>query len=219
MDVPDPLGKRAFKEYVRHRISNKQDSINQAEPIMLHHLQAALDAGWDDYISLRNLTILNVGFDTLGRASELARLKWRDIDWTYKAISFRYTKGDKSGEDDWRHLSGTSLKLLTSLKNRSQSIFVFSTESGSNSPLHYNTLWRAYKKALERAGLSKEEAARYSAHGTRVGTALEMRSRGIDTAAIQQAGGWKSPSMVLRYTKRIDLQHSGAVRLSKETSR
>ena len=43
----------------------------------------------------------------------------------------------------------------------------------------------------------------FSAHSTRVGTAQDLIEAGADLVGIMNAGGWKSPAMVARYTKRL----------------
>ena len=52
-----------------------------------------------------------------------------------------------------------------------------------------------------------------SGHSMRVGAAVDMAENGIDLVPIMHAGGWKSPSMVVRYTQQIDLLKSGMARL------
>ena len=47
----------------------------------------------------------------------------------------------------------------------------------------------------------------------RVGAAVDMAENGIDLVPIMHAGGWKSPSMVLRYTQQIVQMRSGRERL------
>ena len=44
---------------------------------------------------------------------------------------------------------------------------------------------------------------RRTSHGGRVGLAVELTARGASTHAIQLAGGWKTPSMVVRYAATV----------------
>jgi hypothetical protein len=47
----------------------------------------------------------------------------------------------------------------------------------------------------------------------RLGAAQDMAAAGIDLGAIMHAGGWKTPEMVMRYIKHMDVQKSGMARL------
>jgi len=64
-----------------------------------------------------------------------------------------------------------------------------------------------------RAGLNADLCDRLSGHSMRVGAALDMAENGIDLVPIMHAGGWKSASMVVRYTQQISLQKSGMAKL------
>jgi integrase len=50
----------------------------------------------------------------------------------------------------------------------------------------------------------------YSSHSLRVGMAQDLREANFETAAIMQAGGWKTPQMVARYTEKLNAK-KGAV--------
>ena len=56
-------------------------------------------------------------------------------------------------------------------------------------------------RATERAGISPEIRTELSGHSMRIGAAQDMLVAGFDALAIMQAGGWKSPSVVLRYVE------------------
>ncbi|MBE7158238.1 MAG: integrase, partial [Rhodospirillales bacterium] len=66
-----------------------------------------------------------------------------------------------------------------------------------------------------RAGLAPQQVARISGHSTRVGAAQDMAaSERIELAAMMQAGGWKLPEMVGRYTARQTARRSAAAKLA-----
>lgn len=66
-------------------------------------------------------------------------------------------------------------------------------------PLATSSIRRLIKKATQRAGLDRAIVAELSGHSMRVGAAQDMLVAGFDALAIMQAGGWKSPNVVLRY--------------------
>ncbi len=59
--------------------------------------------------------------------------------------------------------------------------------------------------AAERAGLSKEEVQKLSGHSMRIGAAQDMMTAGLDILPIMAAGGWKTTSVVARYTESADI--------------
>ena len=76
------------------------------------------------------------------------------------------------------------------------------------------------KAMVRAAGLTAEQAARISGHSSRVGAAQDMAaSDRIEMPAIMQAGGWKSPQMVARYTQRQAARRSGAAKLAELQNR
>jgi hypothetical protein len=64
-------------------------------------------------------------------------------------------------------------------------------------------LARRAAPALRRHGIDPEGV---SGHSCRVGMAQDLVAAGFDVVAIMQAGRWKSPEMVTRYTERL---HAG----------
>ena len=57
--------------------------------------------------------------------------------------------------------------------------------------LEATTVKRLVKQAARRVGLDSAEVEAFSGHSMRVGAAQDLLSRGMDTAAIMRAGGWK----------------------------
>ena len=73
--------------------------------------------------------------------------------------------------------------------------------------LRVHQINRRFAAACAAAGLE----GRRTSHGGRVGLAAELAARGAPMRAIQLAGGWKSPSMVVRYAAAVTTR-GGAVR-------
>jgi hypothetical protein len=46
-------------------------------------------------------------------------------------------------------------------------------------------------------------ATRFSAHSLRVGMAQDLVAENVETASIMQAGGWRSPEMLTRYSRKL----------------
>jgi len=73
---------------------------------------------------------------------------------------------------------------------------------------------RIFRAMATAAGADPAVVAGISGHSSRVGAAQDMVSLGIEMPAVMQAGGWQSPEMVARYTKRIDARRSGAAKMA-----
>jgi hypothetical protein len=58
-----------------------------------------------------------------------------------------------------------------------------------------------------------------SGHSTRVGAAQDLAALDIDSAAITQAGGWKSTRTPLQYAEKINTARSGMARVAAVTGR
>ena len=72
-------------------------------------------------------------------------------------------------------------------------------------PISTNTLRRRLKAAAQQAGIDPE---RITSHSLRVGMAQDLAATGSDTAAIMNAGRWKQPAMVARYTRNLAADHT-----------
>jgi integrase len=73
---------------------------------------------------------------------------------------------------------------------------------------------RIFKAMAGKAGLTAEDAARISGHSTRVGASQDMIRYGAELPAVMQAGRWKTPEMVARYTRRLTARRSAAVQIA-----
>ncbi len=65
----------------------------------------------------------------------------------------------------------------------------------------------AFKRMADVAGLDNDP----SGHSSRIGAAQDMTAAGLGNAEIQQAGRWKSATMVSRYTENQQVRRLSAV--------
>lgn len=63
---------------------------------------------------------------------------------------------------------------------------------------------RVIKNGAERAGLDASVVREFSGHSLRVGAAQDLLVKGLDTAAIMRAGGWKSVNVLARYLEKAE---------------
>ena len=125
------------------------------------------------------------------RESEILDLQWFQIDMDRRTVTL-YRQ--KNGGVDTLPLNRTMMRLLM-LKARSphsDETLVFPSASGTRI-LHRN-LFRAFKGALERAGIK-----RFRFHDLRHTFATRLVQNGVDLFTVQKLGRWKTTSMVMRY--------------------
>lgn len=138
---------------------------------------------------LRDIVIfaVNTGF----RESEILDLKWKQIDFDRATITI---SEQKNGEIDTLPLCRTVLDLLERKAKdpHGQNDLVFPSANGTRM-IHRN-LFRAYKSALEKAGLMH---VRF--HDLRHTFATRLVQSGVDLYTVQKLGRWKTVSMVMRY--------------------
>ena len=79
-------------------------------------------------------------------------------------------------------------------------------------PLDPGDIARVFKGMATAAELGPTHKAGISGHSSRVGAAQDMVRHGVELPAVMQAGGWKTATMVARYTAKLDARRSGAAK-------
>lgn len=162
-------------------------------------------------VGTRNAAILSVGYDTLCRSSELVAMQLehldRDADGNVVLLVPR-SKADPFGEGRIAHLSPATADLLNRWlrgANLMDGPMFRGLHTGkvSDQALTTCSIRRLVKSAAAGAGLSRETVAGLSGHSMRIGAAQDMLLAGFDALAIMQAGGWKTPAVVLRYVENV----------------
>ena len=139
------------------------------------------------------------------RRNEVAALRWADVDLRAGedvAVTLRRAQPDGGQDDDIRHLVGACAAAVRRLHAA-----VAPAPGDRVVGLRVHQINRRFAAACAAAGLE----GRRTSHGGRVGLAAELAARGAPMRAIQLAGGWKSPSMVMRYATTVTTC-GGAVR-------
>ena len=138
-----------------------------------------------------DIAIIRTMRDTLARVSEAAAFTWGQIERRpdgSATITFRRPKTDA---DTTAFLARATVAALDAIRRGAadnESLFGLST----------SRIKSRITKATKAAGLDG-----VSSHGCRVGMAQDLaRTKGIEMAAIMQAGGWRSESTVASYTAR-----------------
>lgn len=162
---------------------------------------------------LRNAALLCVGYDTLARRSELAGLKFEDMEPLAEgamSILIRRAKNDPFGDGRMGVLSPDTVARIAAWRKAAKlrQGWMFRRINGSHiakEPLDSGSINRILKIWARNAGLPPARADRISGHSMRVGAAQDMLSDGLGLLPIMQAGGWKSVGIVERYVQNVDL--------------
>jgi integrase len=164
-----------------------------------------------DLKDIRDLALVMCAHDLMARASEIASL-------TVEAVSF---------ESD-----GTAVVKLRRSKTMTETGTYLIAEDATEalrrwleaSGIKAGPIWRSLTKGgkkkvrslrtgvitrgdvsdiLRDLGVRFNLEGQLSGHSPRIGMAQDMVSADIDIGAVMQVGGWSSPEMVARYTRRI----------------
>lgn len=174
-------------------------------------------------VRMRDQALIRVAYDTLARSSEIRALLVEDVrrqEDGSGAILLRKTKTDQARKGTWRYASRETMHTLDDwlrLAHISTGPLFQGLDQGktpTGQPLSEMGVWRIF----QRAGRRIDQEA-FSAHSTRVGAAVDMVAGGLDLPAIMQAGGWKSPEMVARYSANIATSRGAAAQLAKLQNR
>jgi integrase len=136
---------------------------------------------------LRPLVV--VAMHTGMRRGELLGLRWEDVDLASGQLRVRR---DKAGDGRWVALNSEALDAFRAAKRHSLvSRVVFCTPEGRSLVGNFKRYWQ---QAVKAAGL-----ANFRFHDLRHTFASRLVARGVSSYIVQQAGGWRTPSMMQRY--------------------
>ena len=165
-------------------------------------------------------TLLAVAYTTLCRRAELVALQRADLEIADDGatISIRRSKTDPEGAGAVAPITPDALRHLTAWLAAARiadgPVFRAVPKGGRvGGALDPGDVARIFKAMARAAGLSAADTARISGHSTRIGAAQDMIRYGIELPAVMQAGRWRSPEMVARYTSRLTARHSAAMQV------
>lgn len=218
-DLPKPSSIPSVKKTLRELRRQSRTTPSQAHPLTDENLQQiirtatkprpfgsgrvetkerALRRGLVDIALIRTMR------DAQLRRGEAEMLKWSDIKRIPEGaglLAISFSKTDPTGEGAVQYLSADTMKALAKIKKfRGTKDFIFGLCGAQ--------IARRIKAVCAAAGLD----GIYSGHSPRVGMTVDMVRKDISTAAVQQAGRWKSPSMVQHYTRNEQAQRGAVAR-------
>ncbi len=189
----------------------------QAPALSAEVITVALDKMGNTLAELRDKALIWLAYDSMARASEIIAFNVSDLHQSDRghAIHIAKSKTDQEGEGDYRYVSPQTMRAINdwveaAALDADSALFIPVSQAGKSDRLARQDIGRIYKRRI---------GQKYSAHSTRVGAAVDQLYWKETTARIMQAGGWKSPVMVARYTKSADVQNSAAAGLARKQGR
>ncbi len=190
----------------------------QAQAVNRHHVERMLRAAGERLIDVRNKAMLAVAYDTLMRRSELVALEVADVTFAEDGsgtVLVRRSKGDQVGEGAVVYIAPDTVDLVkawTAAGGVNAGPLFRSIGKGGRvgDSLSDKAVALVFKRMAELAGLDIDP----SGHSTRIGAAQDVTAAGLGTAEIQQAGRWKSATMVSRYTENQQARRGASARLA-----
>ena len=163
----------------------------------------------DTMAGLRDAALIRVGYDTLCRSSELAMMDVQHVQFAEDGIAtilVPRSKSDIAGDGRvaylWPETTALLARWLEAAELQNGPLFrALHLSRPYGEALETSSIRRLIKRATHRAGLDPIVTAALSGHSMRVGAAQDMLVAGFNELAIMQAGGWKSPHVLLRYVE------------------
>lgn len=231
--VDDPTKANAVRFALKrlHRTKGRRQA--QAHALTVDLRNRMIDAAGDRPIDLRNKALLAVAYDTGCRRSELVALEVADVRAAADgsgSVLIRRSKTDQEGAGMIRYLAPDTMQHVRAWREAAGvdkgSLFVALSKGGAIlGPLAATgadtgaEVSRIFKRMAKAARLKPHVVKAMSGHSARVGLAQDLASAGEDLPAIMQAGGWKSPTMVARYTERMAARRGAVARLAEKQGR
>lgn len=219
---PDPTTDErlqgTFAALVRAKVK-AEETIDQASALREVHLDNLVEL-WGQspfLVRKRDLALLVVAYETLLRASEVARIRCQHIklnpDGT-AVLTIPITKTNHSGEPDKAPLSRQAMRLILEyleaagrkLEGGDQlfgKVTKHNKPAYAGGPLSVDTVEKIFAKAWMELDLERLGIPRWSGHSARVGASQDLAAEGYNTLEIMQAGRWTSERMVIRYCRDI----------------
>jgi integrase len=223
-DLPNPTSAESVRLALRRLHRERGRRQDQAEGLtsdLRHRLIGGCVAS-PRLIAQRDAALVALCYDACLRRSELVALTVADLsiaaDGSATVLVGR-SKADPEGRGSTRFLAPDTVSLISAwltAADINQGLLIRSVDRyGRVGPaLEAGGVSRILKRLGRDAGLPADQVKRLSGHSPRVGVAQDMVAAGVELPAIMQAGGWRSPEMVARYTERLAVRRGGSARLA-----
>lgn len=217
MDWSEPAKTRIVRQALQRMRRTKGTAQKQATPLCIDAIIPAIAALGDTPADLRDAALIWLAYDSMARASEIVALNVSDLKTLGDdaSIFIARSKNDQEGKGQQRYVSEQTLDALIAWIDaagleQDAPLFKPVANSGKSDRITAQDVTRIFKRRIGK---------QYTAHSTRIGAAIDQLQARETTARIMQAGGWKSPVMVARYTMQADTANSAAAGLARKQGR
>ena len=220
--LPNPCQDEAVRLALKRLHRARGRAQNQASPLTRDLVDRMLAAAGRGARDLRNRALLAVAYDSLCRRSELVALQRVDLEAAPHGagtLTIRRSKTDQEGIGQVRYLAPDTMRhvaaWLAEAGHADGALFRTVGKAGAiGGPLDPGDVARVFKAMAAAAGIARDLVATISGHSSRVGAAQDQVRHGVELPAVMQAGGWTSPTMVARYSAKLEVRRSGAAKLA-----
>jgi integrase len=197
----------------------------QAAGLTVHATEACVAPLGERLIDRRDLALVLVARDLLARRSELVALQVTDLAPAVTGgatVQIVRSKTDQAGQGAVRYIGRAAYAAVSAWLEAAaitdgplfRSVHVTGRVGAA---LHPQKVTEILKKLARRAGPALwrlgVDPERVSGHSPRVGMAQDLVAAGFELGAIMQAGRWKSPAMVARYTEALAAEEGAVAQL------
>ena len=200
---------------------------HQAAPLnrpLVDRIIASMD---ESLIDLRDKALISLAYDTLSRRSEIVALEVADVSVTDDGtgtVLIRRSKTDQAGEGMVRFIAYDTVAHLeawiAAAKITEGPLFRAVRKGGRISGrLDPGDVARIFKRRARAAGEDAKLVSDLSGHSSRVGAAQDLVAADLGVAEVMQAGGWKTPMMVARYTEHLQARRGAMAKLAAKQNR
>ena len=202
-------------------IKRRKGSIQRGKkPILINNLKKIINAidkeNKEEIKKYRDRSILLIGFSGGFRRNEIVSLDYEDLDFVPEGlkITIRKSKTDQFGEGSIKALPYFDRSQYCPVVSLKRWIEISKIKSGpvfrrfvkglklSKNRLTDQTVALIIKEYLNLAGIDSKD---YSGHSLRSGFATTAAEAGVEERSIMAMTGHKSPEMVRRYIKEVNL--------------
>jgi integrase len=194
--------KRMHRSIGRHQ--------KQATPLTHNHLERLLSNCSDDLTGLRNRVLLQLGYETMRRRSELCAFRFEDLEIRSDAKPILYLRKSKADQESIGRVIPISTALgeliemwREKISARSGFILRAIDKHGNVSSSLSPGSIQLILNCLSDSTTTYDFGNTFSGHSFRVGAALDLLNRGETLERIMIRGGWKSQDAAVRYLQQL----------------
>ena len=199
----DPIVILTIKK-IRRKFGKPQ---KQATPLTYDTLTKLKNSCSDNIVGLRNKLLLQLGYETMRRRSEICQFRFEDLQKLENNRHALLLKHSKTDQYNQGKIISISEKLSEMISNWSSDIgqdsgYIlrsFKRNLSPNKSLNPASINHILKSLQRQANIS--QIGELSGHSFRVGAALDLLNKNIPIEKIMLRGGWKSEASAIRYLK------------------